>query len=57
MSWNAEFQGKLRENLEGLDKYVAYRQFKFFENVRFGISISQHYIPEPIKKCADIFSS
>jgi hypothetical protein len=35
-------QGKI---LEGLDKYVAYRHFKFFENVQFGITISQHHIP------------
>jgi hypothetical protein len=28
-----------------LDKYVTYSHFKFFENVQFGISISQHHIP------------
>jgi hypothetical protein len=34
-----------RKILEGLDNYVAYRHFKFFENVPFGILISQHHIP------------
>jgi hypothetical protein len=45
MSWDAELERKLRKTLEGLDKYVAYRHFKFFENIQFGILISQHYIP------------
>jgi hypothetical protein len=33
-----------RKILGGLDNYVAYHHFKFFENVQFGISISQHHI-------------
>jgi hypothetical protein len=45
MSWDAELQMKSRRILKGLDKYVAYRHFKFFENVQFGISISEHHIP------------
>jgi hypothetical protein len=45
MSWDAELQKKSRKILEGLDKNVAYHHFKFFENVQFGISISQHHIP------------
>jgi hypothetical protein len=46
--------------LEGLDKYVAYHHFKFFENVQFGISTSQHHIPGTAsahgshKKCEDL---
>jgi hypothetical protein len=43
--WDAELQRKSRKILEGLDNYVAYRHFKFFENVRIRISISQHHIP------------
>jgi hypothetical protein len=46
MSWDAELQRKSREILEGLDNYVAYHHFKFFENVQFGISFSQHHIPD-----------
>jgi hypothetical protein len=34
MRWDAELQRKSR-------KILAYRHFKFFENVQFGISISQ----------------
>jgi hypothetical protein len=45
MSWDAELQGQSRKIVEGLDKYVAYRHFKFFENVQSGISISQLHIP------------
>jgi hypothetical protein len=45
MSRDAELQRKSRKILQGLDKYVAYHHFKFFENVQFGISISQHHIP------------
>jgi hypothetical protein len=41
----AEIQRKWRKILEGLDKYVAFRHIKFFENVQFGISIFQHHIP------------
>jgi hypothetical protein len=37
--WYVELQRKLRKTLEGLDKYVAYRYFKFFENIQFGILI------------------
>jgi hypothetical protein len=44
-SWDADLQRKSRKILHGLDKYVAYRNFKFFENVQFGISIFQHHIP------------
>jgi hypothetical protein len=44
MGWNAELQNKWRKILEGHDKYVAYCHFKFFENVQFGILISQHHI-------------
>jgi hypothetical protein len=60
MSWDAELQRKSRKFLEGLDKYVAYHHFKFFENVQFGISISQHHIPGTAsgngshKECEDL---
>jgi hypothetical protein len=36
---------KPRKILKHLDNCVAYHHFKFFENVQFGISISQHHIP------------
>jgi hypothetical protein len=45
MGWDAELQRKSRKILEGLDKYVAYHHFQFFESVQSGISISQHHIP------------
>jgi hypothetical protein len=45
MSLDAELQRKSRKIVEGLDNYVAYHHFKFFENVQFGTSISQHHIP------------
>jgi hypothetical protein len=45
MSWDAELQRKSRKIVEGLDNYVAYRHFKFFENVLLGILISHHHIP------------
>jgi hypothetical protein len=45
MSWDAELQRKSRNVLEGLDNCIAYRHLKFFENVQFGILISQHHIP------------
>jgi hypothetical protein len=60
MGWDADLQRKSRKLLEGLDKYVAYHHFKFFENVQFGISISQHHIPGTAnghgshKKCEDL---
>jgi hypothetical protein len=43
--WDAELQRKSRRILEGHDNYVTYCHFKFFENVQFGILISQHHIP------------
>jgi hypothetical protein len=60
MGWDADLQRKSREILEGLDKYVAYHHFKLFENVQFGILISQHHIPGTAsghgshKKCEDL---
>jgi hypothetical protein len=45
MSWDSALQRKSRKILEGLDNYVAYWHFKFFENIQFGILISQHHIP------------
>jgi hypothetical protein len=44
MSWDVELQRKSRTISEGLDKYIAYHYFKFFENIQFGISISYHHI-------------
>jgi hypothetical protein len=37
------YREKSRKILEGLDNYVSYCHFKFFENVQFGILISQHH--------------
>jgi hypothetical protein len=45
MSWDAGLHRKSKKILEGFDNYVAYRHFKFFKNVQFEISISQHHIP------------
>jgi hypothetical protein len=39
MCWDAELQRKSRTILEGLDNCVAYRHFKFFENVLWNFDL------------------
>jgi hypothetical protein len=45
MSWDVELQRKSRNIFQGLNNYVAYHHFKFFEKCPIWNYISQHHIP------------